>query len=94
MTTHATKAPSVEATLVGKPSSQFFQAAADSLGVAIRDVVMAGDDLQNDVAGIQQVGGRGVLVRTGKFRQEELDSSCVHPDAIVDSIADLPDLLL
>jgi phospholysine phosphohistidine inorganic pyrophosphate phosphatase len=55
---------------------------------------MTGDDLQNDVAGIQHVGGRGVLVRTGKFRQEELDSSSVHPDAIVDSIADLPDLLL
>ncbi|MEJ2238078.1 MAG: TIGR01458 family HAD-type hydrolase [Gemmatimonadales bacterium] len=87
-------ASGVEATLVGKPSSQFFQTAADSLEVSIRDVVMTGDDLQNDVAGIQQVGGRGVLVRTGKFRQEELDSSSVHPDAIVDSIADLPDLLL
>jgi HAD superfamily hydrolase (TIGR01458 family) len=84
----------VEATLVGKPSPQFFQMAADGLGVAISDVVMVGDDLQNDVAGIQQVGGRGILVRTGKFRQDELDSSSVHPDAVVDSIAELPDVIL
>jgi len=84
----------VEATLVGKPSPQFFQMAADGLGVPIGDVVMIGDDLQNDVAGIQHVGGRGILVRTGKFRQGELDSSSVYPDAVVDSVAELPHLIL
>jgi ribonucleotide monophosphatase NagD (HAD superfamily) len=55
---------------------------------------MVGDDLQADVAGAQAIGIQGIMVRTGKFRAEELDSSAVKPDLVVDSIADLPDLLL
>jgi ribonucleotide monophosphatase NagD (HAD superfamily) len=34
-----------------------------------------------------------VLVRTGKFRPDELARSAVRPDAVLDSIADLPALL-
>jgi len=34
----------------------------------------------------------GVLVRTGKFRKDAL-SEPITPTAIVDSIADVPDLL-
>jgi ribonucleotide monophosphatase NagD (HAD superfamily) len=36
---------------------------------------------------------RGVLVRTGKFRRDTLASADPQPDAIIDSIADLPDYL-
>ena len=35
----------------------------------------------------------GILVRTGKFLPEELAASSVRPDALVDSLADLPRLL-
>jgi hypothetical protein len=35
-------------------------------------------------------GLRTVLVRTGKFRQETLAAAAAQPDAIVDSIADVP----
>jgi HAD superfamily hydrolase (TIGR01458 family) len=87
-------AAGVAATTVGKPSPQFFQIAADSLGVPVSDVVMVGDDLENDVDGIQRIGGRGILVRTGKFRHADLDSSPVQPAAVLDSICDLPDLML
>ncbi|UCC81882.1 MAG: TIGR01458 family HAD-type hydrolase [Gemmatimonadota bacterium] len=83
-----------EATLVGKPSRPMFEAAARSMGLALSDVAMVGDDLQADIAGAQAVGVQGFMVRTGKFRAEELKSSAVQPDQVVDSIAALPDLLL
>jgi HAD superfamily hydrolase (TIGR01458 family) len=83
-----------QATLVGKPSRPMFETAARSMGLALSDVAMVGDDLQADIAGAQAIGIQGIMVRTGKFRAEELESSTVEPDLIVDSAADLPSLLL
>jgi ribonucleotide monophosphatase NagD (HAD superfamily) len=60
------------------------------LGVASNEAVMVGDDLVSDVLAAQAVGIRGVLVRTGKFRPEVLDAATTEPDAVIDSIADLP----
>ena len=54
---------------------------------------MIGDDLEGDIGGAQRHGMRTVLVRTGKFRPDELDESGVRPDGIVSSIAQLPDWL-
>jgi len=34
-----------------------------------------------------------VLVRTGKFRQSQLDESVDRPDVVVDSFADVPALV-
>jgi HAD superfamily hydrolase (TIGR01458 family) len=82
-----------EATLVGKPSRPLFEAAARSLGLDLRDVAMVGDDLLADVAGSQVLGMRAILVRTGKFRASDLETSAVAPDAVIDSLATLPALL-
>lgn len=81
------------ALLVGKPSPSFFASALASLRVDPSQAAVVGDDLEADVGGGQAAGMRGVLVRTGKFRQEELARSVVAPDAVIDSVADLPDLL-
>lgn len=59
---------------------------------------MVGDDLHNDVLAAQAVGMTGVLVRTGKFRQDVLDrwaadEFAVQPDHVIDSVAELPSLL-
>ena len=40
---------------------------------------MVGDDLESDVAGAQRYGLKTVLVRTGKFRPDELERSTVVP---------------
>ncbi len=53
-------------------------------------VLDSGDDIRGDVGGAYQAGIRGLLVRTGKFRPEDLDGD-VRPDGVLDSIADLPD---
>jgi ribonucleotide monophosphatase NagD (HAD superfamily) len=54
---------------------------------------MVGDDVVNDVLGAQAAGLRGVLVRTGKFREQDLAAASGAPDVELGSIAELPDLL-
>ena len=54
---------------------------------------MVGDDLEADIAGAQGIGMKAILVQTGKFRQEELDGSAIVPDAVIESITDLPEWL-
>ncbi len=82
-----------QATLVGKPSISFFQSALKLLGVPLSEAAVVGDDLEADVGGGQAAGMRGILVRTGKFRPDELSRSSAHPDVLLDSLADLPRLL-
>ena len=54
---------------------------------------MVGDDIEGDMVGAQKHGMRTVLVRTGKFRPDDLEETGVMPDGIVSSIAQLPDWL-
>ncbi len=78
-----------KALVLGKPAAEFFQAAADRLGVANREIMMVGDDIESDIAGAQLAGMRAALVRTGKFRELDL-AGPVKPDVILESIAELP----
>lgn len=82
-----------EAVITGKPSREFFAAALHALGVTAGRLAMVGDDLENDVLAAQALGITGVLVRTGKFREDLLRRARGSPDHIVDSIADVPALL-
>jgi HAD superfamily hydrolase (TIGR01458 family) len=81
------------ATVVGKSAAAYFEAILAHLGVQPDEALMVGDDLEADIGGSQAVGIRGVLVRTGKFRPEGLGGLEELPHDIIDSIADLPDLL-
>ena len=56
------------ATVLGKPSPAFFEAAVDSLGCAAHEAVMVGDDAEFDVAAAISTGLSGILVRTGKYQ--------------------------
>ena len=78
------------AMVMGKPDQAFYQTAVDGLGLPADDVVMVGDDIRSDVEGAQRAGLTGVLVRTGKFTPADLEGD-VTPDAVLGSIADLPD---
>jgi ribonucleotide monophosphatase NagD (HAD superfamily) len=55
---------------------------------------MAGDDIEADVLAAQRHGLSGVLVRTGKYRPETHRTAPSPPDQVIDSVADLPDLLI
>jgi phospholysine phosphohistidine inorganic pyrophosphate phosphatase len=79
-----------DAVVVGKPAESFFHAALADMG--LDRAVMVGDDVEADVGGAMAAGLPGILVRTGKYREDAL-STRVMPTAIVDSIANVPALL-
>jgi phospholysine phosphohistidine inorganic pyrophosphate phosphatase len=83
---HAT---GIEPVVLGKPAAPFFEAALQAVGSAAGETLMIGDDIRGDVGGAQQTGVQGLLVRTGKFRPDDLKSD-IRPDAVLDSVADLP----
>jgi ribonucleotide monophosphatase NagD (HAD superfamily) len=76
--------------VLGKPAPPFFEAALAGLGAAPDEALMVGDDIRGDIGGAQTAGIRGLLVRTGKFRETDLGGP-IRPDAVIGSIADLPD---
>jgi len=86
-------AAGVEATVLGKPSTAYFEAALAALDAEPGLTWMVGDDLEGDCIGAANHGMRTILVRTGKFRPDEVEASTSQPDAIVSSIAQLPDWL-
>ena len=81
-------ATGARAVVLGKPDAAFYRAALDRLGLDPARGVMVGDDIRTDVDGAQRAGLAGVLVRTGKFTDADLESD-VTPDAVLDSVADL-----
>ena len=77
------------AVILGKPATPFYQAALAELGKTAGETVMVGDDLRGDVGGAFDAGMKAVLVKTGKFRPDDLDQE-IKPSAVLSSIADLP----
>jgi HAD superfamily hydrolase (TIGR01458 family) len=86
-------AADVEATVIGKPSPAYFNAALEALDTDAELAWMVGDDLESDIAGAQALNMKTVLVRTGKFRPDAVEASRIRPNGIVSSIGQLPDWL-
>jgi HAD superfamily hydrolase (TIGR01458 family) len=82
-----------EAQLMGKPSAEFFRLALEDMDASPRETAMIGDDIRTDIAGAQKMGMSGILVRTGKYREDTAKSSEVRPELVLDSIARLPEHL-
>jgi HAD superfamily hydrolase (TIGR01450 family) len=83
----------VRARVLGKPSTDFFELAARSLGLSVQECVVVGDDATTDIAGGCDAGARAVQVRTGKYADQRSEGLTSSADATIDSIADLPALL-
>ena len=81
------------ALVIGKPSPAFFQQALQSLGLERDEVAILGDDIDSDIGGGQASDMRGILVMTGKYREEYVSRSSVRPDFIIESIKELPRLM-
>jgi HAD superfamily hydrolase (TIGR01458 family) len=80
------------ARVLGKPSPEFFTAPLDALGRGPDTALVVGDDLAADIGGGRSVGAATVLVRSGKGDRSQPDAAA-EPDAVIDSVADLPGLL-
>jgi len=80
------------ATVLGKPSAAYFEAALEALDADADRAWMVGDDVDSDIGGAAALGVRTILVRTGKFR-DDAGAWSAQPTAVVDSIADVPAFL-
>ena len=74
------------ATLLGKPSRAFYEAAARELGLPPERIAVIGDDLEGDVLGPKEIGMIGVAVRTGKYRPADEERIQAAADLVVDSL--------
>ena len=87
------QAAGTAADVVGKPAPAFFAAALAHLHADAGDTLMVGDDIETDVLAAQRQGLTGALVKTGKYLPRTHRTASGAPDHVLDSFADLPDLL-
>ncbi len=83
-----------ESILIGKPSPLYFRTALSLLGFSADDeFFMIGDDLENDVLAAKQIGGRGVLIYTGKTSFPLISNQNLKPDLEINSLTEMIDIL-
>jgi NagD protein len=86
-------ATGVKAFSVGKPSPVMMRAARKELGLTTDQTTIIGDTMETDILGGVQLGFHTILVLSGGTRSEDLPRYAYRPELIVESVADLADLL-
>ncbi len=79
--------------MMGKPSETTIEAVRAAIGVPLEDCLVIGDRLDTDLAMADRTGMQGVLVRTGVTDDRALARSPVEPTHVIDSIAEIDDVL-
>lgn len=79
--------------VLGKPSDAAIEAALDRLGVPPESVLVVGDRLDTDIAMGERAGMTTAVVLTGVTDREDVAASSVTPDYVLDSIAEVEELL-
>lgn len=77
-----------KATVIGKPSKEFYTLTCEELGFEPKQCLMIGDDIEGDILGAQEAGLQAALVKTGKFSENDLTKG-IEPNLLIDSIASL-----
>jgi HAD superfamily hydrolase (TIGR01458 family) len=72
----------------GKPNELFFKMALEDAAVAPEEAIMVGDDYLSDIVGAQKCGIRGVLLRSGKYDNNNRDSSGNAAYVVLSGIGD------
>jgi phosphoglycolate/pyridoxal phosphate phosphatase family enzyme len=76
--------------VVGKPGLELVRSLEDATGVPPAQTLMVGDRLETDIVMGIAAGMRTVLVLTGVSRREDVLPGGPQPEAVLDSVADLP----
>ncbi|TPX65456.1 hypothetical protein SpCBS45565_g05141 [Spizellomyces sp. 'palustris'] len=84
----------VKAQVVGKPEPSFFKLALEDMAIPAENAVMIGDDVRDDVAGAMDLGMRGFLVKTGKYRDGDEHDKGVTPSKVVTNFAEAVEVIL
>ncbi|MET8124616.1 HAD-IIA family hydrolase [Streptomyces sp. NPDC005065] len=88
-----TKATGKEPYFVGKPNPLMMRSALNTLGAHSETSAMIGDRMDTDVLAGLEAGMETFLVLTGLTNRDEIDRYPYRPTKVVDSIADLVDLV-
>ena len=83
-----------EAILIGKPSPLYFKTALESIDAKIEDrFFMIGDDIENDIKAAQNIGGKGILIYTGKTKYPLDENINIKPDFEAHSLRNVIEIL-
>ena len=83
-----------QATVLGKPSPDFFRRAVSSMDLETAETAMIGDDAEFDASAAVAAGLEGVLVHTGKWQPGAADGVQPRPTAEFDNLEQALDQLL
>jgi FMN phosphatase YigB (HAD superfamily) len=79
---------------IRKPNPQIFQIVLEKLGVAADRAAMIGDTLGADILGAQNAGLFSIwITRRADAAGNRAHTGLVHPDVVIDTLAELPLLL-
>nr|XP_054764046.1 haloacid dehalogenase-like hydrolase domain-containing protein 2 [Lytechinus pictus] len=87
-------ATGITAAVVGKPERAFYEEALKTMSCVPEEAVMIGDDVEGDVEGAQRIGMKGILVKTGKYREGDEEKITQPPTAICQDFPAAIELLL
>jgi len=83
-----------EAILIGKPSPLYFKAALEKIGAKLdENFFMIGDDIENDIKAAQDIGGKGILIYTGKTKIPLEKNIKIKPDSEANSLKEVISIL-
>jgi HAD superfamily hydrolase (TIGR01549 family) len=78
-----------------KPSRDFFEKVSEAAGARSDEVLYVGDRVDNDVLPARSVGMQTALIRRGPWGYLQAEwPQAAQADAIIDSLSDIPDLLM
>ena len=78
---------------IGKPNPLMMRSALNRLEAHSETTVMVGDRMETDIISGLEAGLRTVLVKTGSTRPEQIETFPYRPTRVVDSVADLLELV-
>ena len=86
-------AAGIKATYIGKPNRYIFDITLDTMGSVERSkILMVGDKVKTDILGAKKAGLKAALVKTGEFRESDLESLAIAPDYILNSVSEVDKL--
>ncbi|MFG2074494.1 HAD-IIA family hydrolase [Nonomuraea maritima] len=88
-----TKATGVAPYFVGKPNPRMMRSALNEIEAHSETTAMIGDRMDTDVVAGMEAGLFTILVLTGVTQRHEIDRYPYRPSLVVDSVADLIDLV-
>ncbi|XP_048773320.2 haloacid dehalogenase-like hydrolase domain-containing protein 2 [Ostrea edulis] len=83
-----------KAEVVGKPEKSFFLSAIEEFNCQPDECIMIGDDVRDDVAGAQDCGMLGILVKTGKYRTKDEEKIDPKPYMTVNNFSHAVDRIV